>query len=146
MLSGLKLIEISALIFVSPDYSVYKGETITGQYSSVTYRLSEASAQKQFWFPRAEQSSGCLGKTLVFSLTVTLKILLTLNVWGFPPTSTNAPTIVMCPTTQFSVDTVYLNLVSDSTSESFSQSHQAPPISDAKSKSQVVTALLTGQL
>ena len=84
--------------------------------------------------------------TLVFSLTVTLKILLTLNVWGFSPTSTNAPTIVMCPTTQFSVDTVYLNLVPDSTTERFSQSHQAPPISDAKSKSQVVTALLTGQL
>lgn len=46
MLSGLKMIEIAALILfcISLDYSVYKVETIIGQYSSVTYCLSEASA------------------------------------------------------------------------------------------------------
>lgn len=76
--------------------------------------------------------------TLVFSLTVTLKILVTLNVWGLSPTSTNVPTRVVCPTTQFSADTVYLDLVSDSTTERLNQSHQAPPISDAKRKFQIV--------
>lgn len=85
------------------------------------------------------------GNTIVFSLIVTLKILLTLNVWGFSPTSSNVPTIVVCPTTQFSADTVYLDLVSDSTTERLDQSHQAPPISDAKGIL-LSPALLTGQL
>ena len=49
------------------------------------------------------------------------------------------------PTTQFSADTVYLDLVSDSTTERLDQSHQAPPISDAKGIL-LSPALLTGQL
>jgi len=86
------------------------------------------------------------GNTIVFSLIVTLKILLTLNVWGFSPTSTNVPTIVVCPTTQFSADTVYLDLVSDSTTERLISHTRLLPFQMPRASSRLSPALLTGQL
>ena len=58
------------------------------------------------------------GNTIVFSLIVTLKILLTLNVWVIFTPTTPLPILQTpsgCPTVQFNSDIKYPELVSDST-------------------------------
>ena len=105
----------------------------------MTYRLSEHLFKNSLDFQGLNNVLGVLGKHYCVFLDSHTQNTSDTKCVGFFPTLTNVPTIVVYPTTQFSADTVYLDLVSDSTTERLDQSHQAPPISDAKGKFQVVT-------